>query len=685
MNDRNINKRLQGGHQTAVMLETSAAATGSGTPSDRVPLAASKPTLAQKSKGIERASKNQTPPHSCQQQLKISLFFDGTGNNLEADLHTVEHSNVARLFRAHQRDNSSSGLFRRYIPGIGTSFPEIGDKGVGPIPMVDTHNGMGAMGQNRLDWAFKEVQKIISDAEARAMNPTNKITMISLAVFGFSRGATLARAFVRDLLKTNGGKCLMKGTELRWKQGNYPVEMTFLGLWDTVASVGLPMSANNRLVMRRERSAWDIAKKATADAVGVGVGVGATMLRAVDLAFGEPGADPSPGLADGHADWADGLAIPEAVKVCVHMMAGHEIRNSFPVDSVARDRVKPSNCKEFVYPGAHSNVGGGYRPGEGGRGQATVMDSKNSADADKMLSLIALKAMYDEACAAGVPLLKMNAGAWDEQNTQDFATSPLMQSLFDHYMDTVGRGGRAIGAEFLAHMRMYLAWRFHHIHAKQASGKASTDDTQIAANEAVWSQDQQALDADIAKLKADQQALEGQRMNEQVALRNSGKAVNPKTLLVTPQGQQMAAAINAKYDPKIASLKAKTTELEARKQTLPTQGSLVKGMSEYDRQLLDDARSVLAAIKQDPKKRAALRPHYKNVVETYENEFVLGRGLKKSNESDKKIIDFFDKYVHDSLADFQVDSTLPSDPRVIYAGSDSKVRYARHSASSNQA
>jgi hypothetical protein len=44
---------------------------------------------------------------------------------------------------------------------------------------------------------------------------------------------------------------------------------------------------------------------------------------------------------------------------------------------------------------------------------------------------------------------------------------------------------------------------------------------------------------------------------------------------------------------------------------------------------------------------------------------------------DEKIIAFFDEHVHDSLAGFNTDSTLPSDPRVIYVGGDQKLDYAK--------
>jgi hypothetical protein len=72
------------------------------------------------------------------------------------------------------------------------------------------------------------------------------------------------------------------------------------------------------------------------------------------------------------------------------------------------------------------------------------------------------------------------------------------------------------------------------------------------------------------------------------------------------------------------------------------------------------------------KRRTDLRPHYKVLLEAYENEFEKKNGLK-----DESIISFFDNYVHDSLAGFAKDATLPSDPRVVYLGGDEKYKYAR--------
>lgn len=195
------------------------------------------------------------PQGSCEQVIRMSFFFDGTGNNRDADTGTQEHSNVARLFNAHLDDNDVAQIYKFYIPGIGTYFKDIGDKGGGSLGL-----GFGSLGQKRLDWALEQFDITMAPAEARANNPTNKIRSIRVAVFGFSRGAASARAFCRDLQ----ARCKRSGSGFRLKSGGHPIEISFLGLFDTVASVGGPMSANSlRLPPSDEKLAQDLHNRAT--------------------------------------------------------------------------------------------------------------------------------------------------------------------------------------------------------------------------------------------------------------------------------------------------------------------------------------------------------------------------------------------------------------------------------------
>jgi hypothetical protein len=69
-----------------------------------------------------------------------------------------------------------------------------------------------------------------------------------------------------------------------------------------------------------------------------------------------------------------------------------------------------------------------------------------------------------------------------------------------------------------------------------------------------------------------------------------------------------------------------------------------------------------------------LRPHYLRLIEAYEAEFDRHQGLLDPYPD---ALALFDNHVHDSLAGFAKDVTLPSDPRVVYVGLDEKSRFAR--------
>lgn len=671
MSDKQLS-RVQPLAQTAASLVGTGAVAGRGPLVERaVAPSVGKASLAVRLTGMGAADANPAPSISCQQSLYVSFFFDGTGNNLKADAPTLEHSNVARMFRAMPLDSDAKGIYSRYIPGIGTRFAEIGDAGQGPIPMVDTHKGMGAMGQNRLDWAFKELKTLISQAEARAQNPTNKILLIRLAVFGFSRGATLARAFVRDLVDPNKGMTVLQSGQLTWKTGRYPLSIEFMGLWDTVASVGLPMSANNVGAYRSSRRSGGNAIRMTKDVL---LRQKPEMLRAVDLAFGLPGADPSPGSADGHGAWADGLKIPDVVRQCVHMVAAHEWRNSFPVDSVQSSALtRGANCREYVYPGAHSDVGGGYRPGESGEGKATPSGQRN-ADAALQLSLVPLRAMYDKAIEAGVPLMKVGSEGWADFNVSDFSIESTLLDRFNHYMSATVWGGVPLGQAVLTHMRMYFAWRWYRIRfGRQAEQKS------IADNQKVFASDKAALQRQQTELKRQRQAA----LSDALMLQPPSPPTRGGDYAAKQAAYQQATAAYkqriAADRSKVAELDRQIGELQARIDTAADDSSLDEATADYDKELLEDVSGILKELKAHPERRSQLRPHYRNLVETYEEEYVHGRGLR-----DEKIIAFFDEHVHDSLAGFNTDSTLPSDPRVIYVGGDQKLDYAKADTSATE-
>ena len=167
-------------------------------------------------------------PQGARQGMKVSFFFDGTGNNLDADYATREHSNVARLFRVHPQSDTGQAAVGYYIPGLGTRFKEINDPG-----STTTGLAFGGMGEERLEWAMKVLDSRVSQARGQPVN---------VALFGFSRGAALARAFARRIAercsKAAGGEWRFES-----KGGTTPLRLYFMGLFDTVASVGRPWAS----------------------------------------------------------------------------------------------------------------------------------------------------------------------------------------------------------------------------------------------------------------------------------------------------------------------------------------------------------------------------------------------------------------------------------------------------------
>ncbi|MDC8787282.1 T6SS phospholipase effector Tle1-like catalytic domain-containing protein [Roseateles koreensis] len=389
--------------------------------------------------------------YKCQVPIWVNFFFDGTNNNLYRDQPKKSHSNVGVLFNT-SRDNQDEGYFAHYIPGVGTPFPDIGEYGELP-----EGKSQGAGGDARINWAlfqllndvhwishkallFKEdearkistqapmcadvlhngvlgeagnnlqgkrtyfsnilvprLQKALVGEEGRRRLP--EVVHVNVAVFGFSRGAAEARAFCFYL-----DHLLDKGQLL----AGIKVEVQFLGLFDTVASVGV--------------------------------------------------ADASPYIPfRGFGAWANGtLDIPTPlVKRSVHFVAAHEIRKAFPLSSARMGKTAyPPHCTEVVYPGAHSDVGGGYAPGEQG---------KALRDRSRLLSQVPLVNMYLEAMKAGVALLSadqlIKAGAAGARTVADLDIHPDTSRLFEAYAKAQWKSADVVEEHLKAQMQMYWRWR----------------------------------------------------------------------------------------------------------------------------------------------------------------------------------------------------------------------------------
>lgn len=574
------------------------------------------------SRGAAKHASQATPVADCQQEPWLTFYFDGTGNNEEIDAPTAEHSNVARLFRARKADIKALGHMSFYIPGIGTPFREIGDKG------GDWKSAVGRGGQARLDWAWRMYQGQVAAAAARANNPVNKIRMIHVAVFGFSRGAALARAFTVKLQQ----HCDPVGAGWVTKQGRHPIRLYFMGLFDTVASVGVPTSA------RKFQAEAAALVRVSPWLAAVPVWVAST--------------------ADGHASWASDLRIPAMSLRCVHHIAAHEIRNSFPLDTLLEGGRYPSNTVEVVYPGVHSNVGGGYRPGEGGRLSSPF----------GMLSAIPLQAMYDEAYKAGVPIRSLQELRSSKKQTdvvvyEDFhplsaADQTTRQTLirrFNHYMKAVGQGAAPVGQMVAAHMKLYFRWRIIDVGRKRlAAQKGEQDQTakRLSASEAKWSQERAAKQSSLDKVEY-----------EALGLELKAHMLNLTASSMFPGDQQHEFLREAqKCRQRAATLREQAVPIQASLTTMPSSdGSLVKNMAQYDREFMQESERVLKARKDSLK-------GFDRLLREAWDEPVL---------RDLDVIAFFDDYVIDSLASFAMDRTSATEARVLYQGKDDRVNYAK--------
>jgi hypothetical protein len=310
-----------------------------------------------------------SPTQDCSDVIHISVFFDGTGNNKDADEAAQKWSNPARIWRSAQlfAEQKSGNTYPIYISGVGTPFNGKALSALdGTVVKVEDGDiagmGAGAGGTRRLDFGQqqindalrsallaraktldKQVDKHATAGKAQSFSEVNKalsahrlIKQINVSIFGFSRGAALARAFCNQWLwdcKQDHGKLTYEG---------HPISFVFLGLFDTVASFGL--AATN---------------------------------MANSLQFGGfKGRD---------------LVVDDRVERCVHYVAGHELRFSFPVDLIRSNGKLAGNWLEKVYPGVHSDVGGGYEP--------------NAQDIDNNYSRIPMRDMMRESLLHGGRLL----------------------------------------------------------------------------------------------------------------------------------------------------------------------------------------------------------------------------------------------------------------------------------------
>lgn len=242
----------------------------------------------------------------------VGVFFDGTGNNLVNDEKLSQTSNIARLYRLYpklaEKDAYIIGnkvtecriyLDSIYIEGIGTKDNE-SDSG--------WEQGTGSGGAKRINRAVKEIRAL------RAKFPKNEYKFY-IDVFGFSRGAALARDFINTIITYELDKPLYSSFK-------------FIGLFDTVGSFGKAGDDKNY-------------KPIDANEGSEGKALWGEI-------FGTPSSKK-------YEPYNFNLSRQSAEKI-VHFVALDEYRKNFPLTDIE------GAGETYHFIGAHSDVGGGYKP-----------------------------------------------------------------------------------------------------------------------------------------------------------------------------------------------------------------------------------------------------------------------------------------------------------------------------------
>ena len=476
------------------------------------------------------ASEGACSTPDCSIEVHVGVFFDGTNNNMERDKLTVpdsnarSHSNVVVLYDTFA--STRKHHYRVYVPGVGTPFKEVGELTESPEGMAMAKGGaariywgmiqtinaihravykntplmpddeatkfilspafLGAQGlalsDNRRRGAFDGLCRRLKTALEKKKSPS--VRLVNLSIFGFSRGAAEARTFcnwMNELCQPGSKGQTFFGVPLRFQ---------FLGLLDTVASVGL--------------------------------------------------ADSSPVPNDGgFMSWADGtMELPSVIERCVHYTAAHEIRKSFPLSTT---RKSECSAKDFIYPGAHSDVGGGYAPGEQGKGKTRT----------ELLSQVPLIHMYRAARAAGVPLMDIEElnKANRRDTIDDLKISESLITHFNAYLKN-GPGGGEIKKATREHLRQYWRWRL----------SVSDKFTSLSSYQAASAQDKEDLAAsemdfrrDVAQAERDEVALDYRKKNPISA------AINDAAIRNTIGGSKYIPSLSTAEKDVLADKRAKAT------------------------------------------------------------------------------------------------------------------------------
>lgn len=317
--------------------------------------------------------------------LKLGVFFDGTGNSKIPDSSKGQMSNIAKLselykeesFEENGKDVVSKML---YVNGVGTYDSEMATF----FNWIDRKydKGGGGGGAKRI---YEMIDKVTAELDAHPYSlKKSGFIKREINVFGFSRGAAMARDFVNSF----------KTEKINKKKEYKDVKFNFIGIYDTVGSFGTPGNDVNMKPKREYLKYVDEdylpngmstdgnkdfgiedPQKGREFSTYLGQARGSKELEELVKYYEDSGwkvsfkvvlsgyGNPTIYEIRGTRDEME-LFEPynfnlsnKSAKTIVHMTANDEVRKNFPLTNT-----KGAGAKEYAYLGVHSDVGGGYPP-----------------------------------------------------------------------------------------------------------------------------------------------------------------------------------------------------------------------------------------------------------------------------------------------------------------------------------
>ena len=173
--------------------------------------------------------------------VKVGAFFDGTANHKDNDIRIDDGSqtNITKLYNSYQGK-------KEYVEGVGTrelTDQQVEDIQAGEAKKEDFYSTREmALAQSNLlgtNQVIAKAEKMLKDI--KELIDQNPNATIEIDTFGFSRGAASARHFVNKMNEIYGD--------------NPNVVMNFVGLLDTVASVGIADEDNGEALLDLDEDA----------------------------------------------------------------------------------------------------------------------------------------------------------------------------------------------------------------------------------------------------------------------------------------------------------------------------------------------------------------------------------------------------------------------------------------------